>query len=140
LKNLIPTLKAQHQAVVKMVTTIDDAVGRKDLTSVAQTLAQLKTALLAHLELEDTQLYPELIRAAEEKKQQEIAEMAKTFANNMKHISKALNDFLGRYDGMQEVQLQKFNKDWPAIKDTLGSRVSAEETSLYKQYARLVGR
>lgn len=137
MEELIGTLKAQHQAVTRMVTDITQALKRRDRANISLALVDFRKALTAHLELEDHHLYPELIRAAERQNNRDVVDLAQSFASNMAYVSRVLTDFLRRYEG-KEFTLEDFDREWKTIASTLGTRVSAEERTLYRQYERLV--
>ncbi len=135
--NLINTLKSQHQAVIGLVGQINDAVVRKDQPAIQKHLDVLGKALLGHLAIEDTELYPALIKAAETSGQDNLATTARLFATNMTFITRALKHFLGRYGTGAKFEMKTFPDDWKNIVSSLDARIRAEETTLYAMYEKV---
>ncbi len=108
-------------------------VERKNVAAIDGKLTGFKTALLAHLELEDKKLYQALIKAAE-KKDPGAVETARMFSTNMVGISRVLIDFLGRYEG-KKFAADAFAQDWQGILG-LGARINSEEATLYPLYEK----
>ncbi len=108
---------------------------RADVISAGHTLDRLKTALLAHLQLEDTELYPGLQRLGKATGQPSLQTTADLFASNMKRITDAVTGFLGRYEG-KNFDVIAFNRDWKSIVEVLGSRIQSEETTLFPMYEK----
>ena len=133
--DLIATLKSHHRAVEKLVAEINDALTRGDIPTVKKNLGTLKTALLGHLALEDAQLYPGLVKAAERKKDEAMSATVTRFSTNMEKIGVGLKAFLTKYDG-QEFQAKAFSSEWKNIVTTLSTRITAEECSLYPLYEK----
>src|SRR6185312_1241677 len=97
-----------------------------DASKIRAQLAVFRTALLAHLKLEDEQLYPALVAQAEHLGDAHRALVARTFSNNMKRISEALTTFLERYTSPERpLELEAFRRDCKSIVATLGQRVQA---------------
>ena len=134
MSSLVATLKAQHVAVQKMATEISKLVERKNIAGINAKLTDLKTALLGHLELEDKNLYPALIKAAE-KKDPTAAETARMFSTNMVGISSVLIGFLGKYEG-KNFSADAFAQDWQGILGALGARINSEEATLYPLFEK----
>ncbi len=134
--NLVPTLKSQHQAVIALAGQVNEALGKKDVAAIQKHLSVLGGALLGHLDIEDTELYPALIKAAQDSGQDNLATTARLFSSNMAFISRALKDFLGRYGGKPTFDLKQFGDDWKNIVASLSARINAEETTLYPMYEK----
>ncbi|MGQ0506989.1 MAG: hemerythrin domain-containing protein [Myxococcaceae bacterium] len=133
--DLIGTLKAQHHAVMELARQLDAHVTGGNVTEIQETLDLIKGALVAHLALEDKDLYPELVRRAEETKQDHLALVAKSFASNMERITEAVLRFLTKYEN-DVVDVQTFARDWHEVQDALVARIHAEETALYPLYGK----
>lgn len=132
---LTETLKQQHLAVVELVKLIQGAVERDDRALIETDLKQLKTALLAHLALEDAELYPGLERLGVESGSVNLTLVARQFASNMSRITEALLSFLDKYDG-PILDLVGFKQDWSKIVSVLSARIASEEASLYPLYEK----
>jgi hypothetical protein len=138
MKELIDTLQAQHNAVAVMVDRINASIAKGDTRAISTTLGELKSALLAHLELEDNQLYPQLIQAAEKQGDPTIAQTTKMFSSGMVLISDTLKTFLGRYERKKDFSVDEFKKDWREVTVALSARINQEESSLYPLYNKWV--
>ena len=134
MSSLVATLKAQHVAVQKMATEISKFLERKNIAGISAKLAELKAALLGHLELEDKNLYPALIKAAE-KKDPAAVETARMFSTNMVGISSVLVGFLKKYEG-KSFSADAFAQDWQGILGALGARINSEEATLYPLFEK----
>ena len=134
--DLIRTLKTQHESVLGIVSEIDEALRRRDEIEVRALLTRLQGPLLAHLELEDRQLYPALIVGGQAPEQEQLSVTAKLFAADMLSISDALEDFFRR-NRPETLELTKFEPDFREIVAILLERVTAEEKTLYPLYTRL---
>lgn len=134
---LIQTLKTQHQHLEQLIAAIDAGFQRADAAEVARQVTALKRTLVAHLELEDKRLYPELISAAESRNEPAQVALAKMFSANMGRISEALLKFVGRFDGQSPADPARFASEWKTIRQVLVERVRSEEASLYPLYGRL---
>jgi hemerythrin-like domain-containing protein len=133
--SLIETLTKQHKIVLELAAELEGALEATDVARANALLTQLREALLAHLELEDRQLYPELERAASTLESPSMQEVARGFSSNMARISEALIAFLRRYEG-KAWDVARFWSDWRAIADVLKARIRAEEQTLYPLYQR----
>jgi hypothetical protein len=135
--NIVATLQAQHQAVLKMVGKINEKVARGEVKGLNSILGELKTALLAHLELEDNQLYPSLIKAADALKNPGIAQTTRMFSGNMVQITDTLKGFLGKFEG-KDIDPAAFKTDWNQLIGVLSARITSEEATLYPMYNQWV--
>jgi hypothetical protein len=136
-KDLVGTLRGQHEAALKLVGTINERLAAKDIPGVNAALTQLKNALLAHLELEDKKLYPALINAAEAKKNSSLASTTRMFSSNMVGITETLKSFLAKFEGKQ-FDPKAFETEWKAVVGALGARINSEEATLYPMYQQWV--
>jgi hypothetical protein len=138
MKDLVITLTAQHQSVLRMVASINGKVQKGDVQGISHALGDLRDALLAHLELEDRELYPNLIRAAEKQNQPNIVNATKTFATNMIDITGVLKQFLVRFEG-PKLDVNAFKPEWERIVGTLAARITSEESTLYPMFNQWMG-
>lgn len=134
--NLIETLHLQHDEITRIVDRVNAATRRGDVTSVCKELDALAVAVLAHLEVEDTRLYPALTLAAESSQLEVPAKIARTYEHNMTTISVALKAFLDKYS--HRFVLDDFKRDWPLVSQLLTDRIASEEATLYPLYASWV--
>lgn len=130
--DLIATLHVQHLEIRRLATQVSDASASGDVATLRSGLDALGTALLAHLAIEDAQLYPALTEAAERTKLEMPAKIARTYAMNMETISVALRAFLDRYS--RGLDLVDFRRDWVLVAQLLTDRIESEEATLYPLY------
>lgn len=130
MSKLVAELKADH---AKLAGVLND-VKAKGLTKEGlQLLTASKAALLAHLKKEDTFLYPELKKHADQ--DSNLKSILSTFATDMDKISKAAIDFFNKWekggDGTE------FMKDLSNLLSTLKNRIHREETLLYPEFDKI---
>ncbi len=132
---LTETLRQQHSAILLHVSVIQSASERGNRVQLQQELEKLGRALVAHLTTEDTHLYPEFERLAVENGSENLAVVARQFANSMSRITAALLAFLSKYEKSIS-NLAVFRQDWSHVAAALSSRISTEEGRLYSLYER----
>lgn len=133
---LIATLKQQHQELVRLVGEMNAVLERGDEAVVFAVLSSLSQFLRAHLALEDREIYPALVRAAEASGDAKMLETARLFADNMQRITESLKDFLARHE--TSFHLERFRTGWSTLSGVLAKRIESEETTLYPLYERRV--
>ncbi len=128
MENLIDTLKAEHQVIVKTLQEVNLlGIGHK---AGQEKLLQAKEYLLAHLKKEDKFLYPVLEKKAE--KSEEIKELLIRFEDEMLKISQDALDFFKKYKtGCEGFG---FAKDYGKLIFSLQNRIRKEEIYLYSEY------
>ncbi len=134
---LIATLRQQHQELVRLVEQMNAVLERGEEGAVCKVLSSLSQALRTHLALEDREVYPGLIRAAEASGDAKMLETARLFASNMQRITDSLQDFLSRHQA--EFHLERFRTGWNTLSGVLAKRIESEETTLYPLYEQRVG-
>lgn len=127
--DLIETLRAQHHEILDALTRLQSAgLGGAGAPDALQTL---KGRLLAHLALEDRELYPELRRRAEQDR--EIAEMLRLFAADLDEVTGAATRFFADCDrGAAPMEIAR---GFGALIGRLRTRIRREEEILYRAYA-----
>jgi regulator of sigma D len=133
---LIATLKQQHQELVRLVGEMNAVLARGDEGAVFAVLSSLSQVLRAHLLLEDREIYPALVKAAEASGDAKMLETAKLFADNMQRITESLKDFLARHE--TSFHLERFRTGWSTLSGVLAKRIESEETTLYPLYEKRV--
>jgi len=132
---LIAQLKQEHVEIIHTFESIQSGIaeGKPGDADLINELRELKTTLVAHLDLEDKMLYPALSgsNAAEAK------ELGEKFLNEMAEISKVALAFFGKY--MSEtigdlIQSSEFRKELNGIIQAVTKRVDAEEGTLFSAY------
>ncbi|MEO6954404.1 MAG: hemerythrin domain-containing protein [Polyangia bacterium] len=125
-------LRTQHEELRTAIERIGQHAVAADVGALAQALRALKVALLAHLELEDSHLYPELALAAAQAESAVPVGVADTYQHNMKGVSTSLKAFLDQYDA--SFRMDDFQRDWPLVARMLCHRMESEEATLYPLY------
>ena len=130
--NLIEELKNEHSAIVKTLKKARDLV----ITSSEgqSTLHDAKDAFIKHLKKEDEQLYPVLIKAAEQNS--ELKAILESFMKDMDEVSKTTMLFFDKYSkGGEGIE---FAKEFGRLYITLSRRIHKEEEIIYAKYSELV--
>ena len=132
MSDLIDRLKKEHEVLVKALNSMSDlGITTKDGQA---TLYAAKEALLAHLTLEDRELYPVLRKAAET--DDAVKKTLDIFAKDMEEISKTALSFFAKYsDGGNSLE---FAKELGRLLGALKNRIGREEDILYAQFDKLV--
>ena len=131
---LIEELKKEHSEILATLNEVKELgilsrEGQEKLTS-------LEVGLLAHLEMEDDQLYPALKKEAEHSNS--IKDTLELFAIDMENISKTVREFFEKYsEGFSGVELDKLSNDFENLFSALTKRICNEEESLYEEYETL---
>lgn len=123
---LVETLEQQHRELSELVEQINVEIAKRRATELPRLVSRFATALTAHLELEDSGLYPALTNPA----QGNVSASARSFATAMLQISGTAKEFLAKYPG-PEIPLDDFARGWRSISKVLAARMRAEETSLF---------
>ncbi len=125
---LIEELKKEH---AEIVTTLDEVKKLGILSKEGQhKLMSLEASLLAHLEIEDDQLYPALRKKAEQNNN--LKNTLDLFAMDMENVSKIVQGFFDKY--AEELSGEDLQKDFDNLCTALSKRINNEEESLYEEY------
>jgi len=129
---LVEQLKKEH-------TVLADALGMIKKAGISsgeskQMLLDAKKALLDHIGKEDSHLYPELKKAAEQNP--EIERKLKSFAKDMDEITQFVIQFFTKVETNSYAPLD-YAKDFGKLMAVLSSRISREENILYPMYDSL---
>ena len=133
---LIDRLSAQHRQVEALITELSEAMTHHRLGRSRELLTAIRSALLGHLALEDLELYPALIVAAQRTGSKEDEQLARTSASHMESISRQLKEFFSR-DSEQEVDAATQKRELTAMLTMLTMRIRSAETVLYPLYLKL---
>ncbi len=131
---LIEELKKEHSEILSELNEIRElGILSKEGQS---KLLSLEVDLLAHLEMEDDQLYPALKKEAEHSNS--IKDTLELFAIDMENVSKIVRKFFKKYsEGFSGVELDKLSEDFENLFSALTKRICNEEESLYEEYEAL---
>ena len=131
---LIEELKKEHSEIL---ATLNEVKQFGILSEDGQDkLMSLEVSLLAHLEMEDNQLFPVLKKEAEHSNS--IKDTLELFAIDMENVSKIVREFFKKYsEGFSGVELNKLSDDFENFFTALTKRICNEEESLYEEYETL---
>ena len=131
---LIEELKKEHSEIL---ATLNEVKKLGILTKEGQDkLISLEVSLLAHLEMEDDQLYPALKKEAEHNNS--IKDTIELFALDMEGVSTIVQEFFEKYsDGFSGMDLKEISEDFEKFLAALNKRIRNEEESLYEEYETL---
>ncbi|RME83787.1 MAG: hemerythrin domain-containing protein [Zetaproteobacteria bacterium] len=125
---LIQRLKGQHAALKQALAAFQRHPNREDQMKL---LAAMKERLLAHLQLEDKELYPFLRAQAE--RDPELKKMLEMFDEDMRQVSGLVQAFFVRYEGGWDNDYE-FLMDLGEVSARLAHRIEVEEKHLYPEY------
>ena len=134
--SLIERLSEQHRQVETLVAGVTEALAHNRLARSRELLISIRSALLGHLALEDLELYPALIVAAQRAGLREEEQLARTFATNMERISQQLKEFFARHTS-HHADSAALKHEFPSMLKALAARIQSEETMLYPLYTKL---
>ena len=131
---LIEELKKEHSEILAAFNEV------KELGILSKEgqdkLMSLEVSLLAHLEMEDDELYPTLRKEAEHNNS--IKDTLDLFAIDMENVSKIVREFFEKYsEGFSGMDLKELSEDFENLLTALTKRIGNEEESLYEEYETL---
>ncbi|MCR4290731.1 MAG: hemerythrin domain-containing protein [Candidatus Scalindua sp.] len=131
---LIEELKKEHSEIL---TALNEVKELGILSKEGQDkLMSLEVSLLAHLGIEDDQLYPTLKKEAEHNSS--IKDTLNLFAMDMENVSKTVLEFFEKYsDGFSGMNTKELSEDFENLLTALTKRIRNEEESLYEEYETL---
>ena len=131
---LIEELKKEHSEIL---TELNEVKKLGILSKEGQDkLMSLEVSLLAHLEMEDDELYPTLRKEAEH--YNSIKDTLDLFAIDMENVSKIVREFFEKYsEGFSGIDLKELSEDFENLLTALTKRICNEEDSLYEEYESL---
>ena len=125
---LIEELKKEHSGII---ATLNEVRKLGILSKEGQDkLISVQTSLIAHLEMEDDQLYPILRKQAENNK--DLKNTLDLFEMDMENVSTIVQEFFDKYS--EEFSGEKLQEDFENLFAALSKRISNEEASLYEEY------
>ena len=131
---LIEELKKEHSEIV---ATLNEVKELGILSEEGQDkLMSLEVSLLAHLGIEDDQLYPVLKKEAEH--YNSIKDTSELFAMDMENVSKIVLEFFEKYsEGFSGMDIKELSEEFDNLLAALTKRIRNEEESLYEEYEAL---
>ncbi len=125
---LIEELKKEHSEII---ATLNEVKKLGILSTEGQDkLMSLESSLLAHLEMEDDQLYTALRKEAVHNKN--LKNILDLFEMDMENVSKIVREFFDKYS--EELLGKELPEDFENLLAALSKRISNEEASLYEEY------
>ncbi len=131
---LIEELKKEHSEIL---AALNEVKKLGILSKEGQDkLMSLEVSLLAHLEMEDDELYPTLRKEAEH--YNSIKDTLDLFAIDMENVSKIVREFFEKYsEGFSDMDIKEISEDFENLLAALTKRICNEEDSLYEEYENL---
>jgi len=131
---LIEELKKEHSEIL---AALNEVKKLGILSKEGQDkLMSLEVSLLAHLEMEDDQLYPALRKEAEHNNR--IKDTLDLFTMDMESVSKVVREFFEKYsEGFPGMEPKELSEDFENLLAALNRRICNEEESLYEEYETL---
>ena len=131
---LIEELKKEHSEILAALNEV------KELGILSEEgqgkLMSLEVSLLAHLGIEDDQLYPVLKKEAEH--YNSIKDTLELFAMDMENVSKIVLEFFEKYsEGFSGMDIKELSEEFDNLLAALTKRIRNEEESLYEEYEAL---
>ena len=125
---LIEELKKEHSGII---ATLNEVKKLGILSKEGQDkLISVQTSLIAHLEMEDDQLYPILRKQAENNK--DLKNTLDLFEMDMENVSTIVQEFFDKYS--EEFSGEKLQEDFENLFAALSKRISNEEAAPYEEY------
>ncbi len=125
---LIEELKKEHSEII---ATLNEVKKLGILSKEGQDkLMSLESSLLAHLEMEDDQLYPALRKEAVHNK--DLKNTLDLFEMDMENVSTIVREFFDKYS--EELSGKELPEDFENLFTALSKRIRNEEDSLYEEY------
>ncbi len=135
MKDLVQSLKAEHVNIVRILTKVRELGIETD--EGRRALMAAKNGLLAHLKREDEDLYPALLKAAED--DPILRDALDFFHDDIEGVAKAALKFFEKYeagDGGADFAAD-FAADFDRVADVLIQRIQKEESVIYKMFNQL---
>lgn len=129
--DLIQILKEQHQVILGIFSDID---ATSDLENEKTLFKKLMPIAVAHLEKEDTQLYPALKNSSED----DIRQMVEVFSVTMSGYAKELSGIADEIIASQGVLSTEIFGRYEKIRDKIKNRITIEEVTLFPAYEDLM--
>lgn len=135
---LLDRICIQHRSMEAMARELAEEVAHGELERMPPKIIRLATALANHVDLENREFYPELLRLAEKVGEPQSAVVARLFAQNMTVIADRLRAFADKHQ--RGVDPVAFIQEWHVLEGVLARRIQDEESSLHPLYSRLLSR
>jgi len=125
---LIEELKKEHSEIIAALNEVKKLgiLSKKGQDK----LMSLESSLLAHLEMEDDQLYTALRKEAVHNK--DLKNTLDLFEMDMENVSTIVRGFFDKYS--EELSGKELPEDFENLLAVLRKRISNEEESLYEEY------
>ncbi len=128
---LIEELKREHSELVAILNAVK---GLDILSKEGQTkLLSTKERFFTHLNKEDRQLYPVLIKEAKENKMLDVT--LYLLAIDMMDVSRVVKEFFDKYYG--GVIDEDFQREFERFFATISKRIKDEECILFDEYEKI---
>ena len=119
---LISRIKSDHKEIQETLIEIRDLGIESPVAR--ELLYKARDLILAHIELEDNEVYPKLLATSEG------TEIASKFSTEMQELAPIVKQFFAKYEN-EHSDVTKFKSDIFTIIETLATRIVKEEAHLY---------
>lgn len=128
--------RKQHDALRNLIAEFPDSAAAVDEAKMRGLMVKFIGQLRAHLAMEDTYLYPTLIKHEDKT----VREKAERFQLEMGTLAKSLDDFYSHWAraGMITANTAGFVEEWIKVRSALSNRISREDSDLYDLVDRTV--
>ncbi|ACM92382.1 putative hemerythrin HHE cation binding domain subfamily [Nautilia profundicola AmH] len=130
---LISELKHDHQKLFSLFNKIEKNIQKRNYEKIPEILKKFHYEYRLHIIYEDNYFYTYMKRKY--KNDDKILEFINQKQEEMKSITKAIADFINRFDSIKEIQTEKFKNELQKLGKALKSRVEFEEKELYTLYS-----
>jgi iron-sulfur cluster repair protein YtfE (RIC family) len=122
------TCREQHDALRFLLEKLP-AAAPVEPADAAKLLARLSAVLLAHLKLEDDQLYPALARSSD----RTVRETALHYREEMGGLKQSFDAFMSAWGSAEQISADQddFIAAWSAVRSVLEIRMAKEDHGLY---------
>ncbi|GAB6074980.1 hemerythrin domain-containing protein [Nautilia lithotrophica] len=129
---LITELKHDHQNLFSLYHKIEKNLYKEQFDKIPEILKKFHYEYRLHIIYEDNYFYTYM--KSKYKNNEKILEFINNKQEEMKSISKAIADFINRFDSVNKIKTDQFKIELQKLGKALKSRVEFEEKELYTLY------
>jgi hemerythrin-like domain-containing protein len=130
--SLITELKEDHQILFSLFNKIEKKLQRKKYEKIPEILKKFHYEYKLHIIYEDNYFYTHM--KSRYRHNQKILNFINRKQSEMKSISKAVSEFINRFDSIKEIKSEQFKKELHKLGKALKARIEFEEKELYTLY------
>lgn len=134
----IDRFQQQHAQILSLISRMREQAHRgieENAREIASHVRVLKSVVVAHLQVEDTLLYPRMQRLTGST----VARLAQQFQTEMKPLASQFVDFVERWSSEEAVRAKPdgFRQEANLVLRALHQRIQREEADFYPQAAAI---